>query len=291
MLLTITDGSKADAKVSAYHYISIPLQVHTDLLAYVDHYDTEVSGCGMVERIEHRFKSKDVDEADTVEIEFAIREIYLPNKQDNSASSTEIDDDTIADLMANLIKQNKNTEHLRLHWHSHADMDTFHSGTDEDNYATLSNGDFLVSLVVNKAHRVLGRVDYFKPVRVTLNNLGVHLVLDKELKVSKDAEKSIEELDKHVKTHLSTYNYPNDNKNVSWKRLSGIDDYDDEMSGYDARDLADYKMDMDIAHQMGIKKKDAIFYRQCKQMACLHCKEVDKCQEYLLAINKLDYTY
>ena len=197
MLLPITEG-RAEAKVSAYHYISIPLQVYADLCAYVDHYDTEVSGCGMVQRIEHRFKSEEKDEPDTVEIEFAIQEVYLPKKQTNSAAHTEIDDDCIAELVTDLLKEGKDTEHLRLHWHSHADMGTFHSGTDEDNYATLSNGDFLVSLVINKAHKFLGRVDYFKPLRVTLNNLSVHMQMEVSTAPSTIAEENIKALDKHI---------------------------------------------------------------------------------------------
>ena len=283
MLLTLS-SSKVEAKVSAYHYISIPLQVYNDLVAFVDHYDTEVSGCGLVERIEHRFKSTEKDEADTVEIEFAIREVYLPSKQDNSGASTNIDDKVIADLLNSLLKQGKNTEHLRLHWHSHADMDTFHSGTDEDNYATLSNGDFLVSLVMNKAHKILGRVDYFKPVRVTLSELGVHLALEVEEKASPQAENSIKELDKYVAGRATSLGFV-DTNNANWQNMYK----DGELWGN--RTLSDFETDMEVAKAMGISRDAAIHYRSCLQKACHCCPVVDACQEYLLNIDKLGYSY
>ena len=283
MLMTITEG-KPEAKVSAYHYISIPLQVHTDLCAFVDHYDTEVSGCGMVERIEHRFKAEEKDEPDVVEIEFRIKEVYLPEKQDNSAAATDIDEEVIAKLVTDLLAQGKNTEHLRLHWHSHADMDTFHSGTDEDNYATLSNGEFLVSLVINKAHKFLGRVDYFKPVRVTLNNLGVHLDLELETKASDVANQSIAKLDTYVKgkkTDISVYN-------------QGEFGYDDRFEGLNHIPLTEDEMldnDLDIAATLGISKKDALFFRNCTQTTCHCCKKANKCQEYLYQIDRISPMY
>ena len=282
MLMTITEG-RVEAKVSAYHYISIPLQVYTDLCAFVDHYDTEVSGCGMVERIEHRFKSEEKDEPDNVEIEFRIKEVFLPDKQDNSAAATDIDEEVIAKLVTDLLAKGKNTEHLRLHWHSHADMDTFHSGTDEDNYATLSNGDFLVSLVINKAHKFLGRVDYFKPVRVTLNNLGVHLDLDLKTEASPVAKESIDKLDKYVKEkrNIQVYN-------------QGEFGYGDRYNGFNTVPLTEHEtleQDLDIAKTLGISKKDAIFFRACKQNTCHCCKHVHRCQEYLYQIDRMSPMY
>lgn len=277
MLITIGSGQEK-VETSAVHYISIPVQLYNDLCAYVDHYDTEVSGCGMVERIEHRTKAEDKDEPDVVEIEFRISEVYLPSKQSNSAASTDIDDDTIADLVHSLLAQGKNTEHLRLHWHSHADMDTFHSGTDEDNYKTLSNGEFLVSLVLNKAHKFLGRIDYFNPVRVTLSGVAVYMQLESENKPSKEALENIKKLDKYVDEHKSLIV-------TTWGRG------EQQEYGYVGY-LDDKKLtidDIEIARQCGISMVDATRFKACRTYQCDTCKDQDKCNLFLYQTSGYDY--
>jgi hypothetical protein len=285
MYLPIAKGSEK-VETSALHYISIPAQVYTDLCAFVDHYDTEVSGCGMVERIEHRTKAEDKDEPDEVEIEFRIKEVYLPDKQDNSASSTDIDDDVIANLLSKLLGLGKNTEHLRLHWHSHADMATFHSGTDEDNYATLSNGDFLVSLVLNKAHNVLGRIDYFKPVRVTISDMAVYLVMDNEYKPSKEAVESIKALDTYV-NDKPKYTYVKDTSYDGYGELGLIGKpYEAKPYTKDDKEL-DAKEKM-MAQELRIKYKDAIRYKNCSKLECTSCDDVIECNEFLYHTDNYD---
>lgn len=278
MLVSIGSGVEK-VETSAIHYISIPAQLYADLCEFVDHYDTEVSGCGMVERVEHRTKSKDKDDPDTVEIEFRISEVYLPGKQDNTGSSTDITDDVIAELMSELLAKGKDTEHLRLHWHSHADMDTFHSGTDEDNYATLSNGEFLVSLVINKAHKFLGRIDYFKPVRVTLTGVAVYMRIDNEYKPSEGALKSIKVLDKYTK----------DKPKVTY--VSGA--YQEEYSGfgfggnmYGKQERVTYNAELDpdeieVARQLDINIAQAKAFKGCMEVnKCYCCKFVVECEEF-----------
>jgi hypothetical protein len=263
---------KEELSTSAHHYISMPIQVFTDLCAYVDHYDTEVSGCGMVERVEHRFKAEDKDEPDTVEVEFRITDVYLPGKQDNSKATTNIDDDVVAELMTTLLSKGKDTQHLRLHWHSHADMDTFHSGTDEDNYKTLSNGDFLVSLVINKAHKFLGRIDYFTPLRVSISGIQVYIVADVDGKVSKEAEDSIKALDKYIEEDKrrftptsSMYVYDNKYDAKEW-----------EAAMAQQRDL-----NAQIAETLHVPKELALKFENCTSYNCGRCKHTEMCQEYL----------
>lgn len=284
MLISIGSGTEK-VVTSAIHYISMPIQLYTDLCGYVDHYDTEVSGCGMVERIEHRTKAEDKDDPDTVEIEFRISEVYLPSKQDNSMGTTDIEDDTIADLMSTLLKQGKNTEHLRLHWHSHANMDTFHSGTDEDNYATLSNGDFLVSLVINKAHKFLGRVDYFKPVRVTISGVAVYMKVDSKCEISKNAEESIKKLDAYEKSKP---------QQVSWTD-STIAQYQREQElGYVQQEMdyncADLTIDeMETAKRLDINMSDAKRYKGCRTYHCESCPDCTECNEFLYHTDNFGY--
>jgi hypothetical protein len=263
--------SSKDEKVetNATHYISMPIQVYTDLCACIDHYDTEVSGCGMVERIEHRFKSNEKDEADTIEIEFRVNEIYLPGKQNNTRASTNIEDDTISELMCSLLEQGKNTEHLRFHWHSHADMDTFHSGTDNDNYATLSNGDFLISVVINKDHKILGRIDYFKPIRVTISGVGVYMILDTECEPSKEIQESISKLDEYEKGRKLSCLQSDWNDTSLFSRNNDYTDtiYDEE------REYA--------RSYYNLTKEQIDKFENCPRNNCDKCKEVTECHNYM----------
>jgi hypothetical protein len=270
MLLSIAEGNPV-AKITAFHYITIPRQVYLDLCGIVDHYDTEVSGCGLVERIEHRFKASVVSDPDIVEIEFKIHEIFLPEKQTNTRSSTEISESEIFELQNRLLKENKNTELLRLHWHSHADMGTFHSGTDEENYATLSGGDFLVSLVLNKSHHFLGRVDYFKPVRVTLTNLDIKMILELRENVSPSILENIKKLDEYEKEQ--------DSKVTVYTGGYGVADKDAK-----AKELTD---DLEVARMLDIPIDKALKYRKCLKGDCEICPEVTVCHEYLYSIDKL----
>lgn len=293
VLIPIGSGTEK-AETIALHYITMSAQVYNDLCAYVDHYETEVSGCGLVERVEHRTKSDVADEPDKVEIEFRISEVYLPSEQENSASSTDIDDDIIAKLMMDLLAKGKNTEHLRLHWHSHADMDTFHSGTDEDNYATLSSGEFLVSLVLNKAHKFLGRVDYFTPLRVCISGMAVYMIIDNKIEASKDAVDSIVALDAFIKKEKEE----KDKKYLTYQP-PGRDSMGYQGNMYDTG-YADKKKkgkphfekltddEKDIAKCLQISIKDAMEFKGCSKMDCHCCDKVVECNEFLYQTDNYD---
>ena len=273
MLVSI-GGGDVKVKVTSQHYISMPMQLYADLCKYVDYYATEVSGCGLVERIEHRTKVK--DKPDEVDVEFRISELYLPGKQDNTGASTEFDESTVADILYSLVTAGKETSHLRLHWHSHANMDTFHSGTDEDNYATLSHGDFLVSLVINKAHKFLGRVDYFSPLRVTLCNVDVYMVVDSKCEPSKQALENIDVLDKYLdsKPKYTGYGYGYDGS------LYDSDDYDwNEVKNKKQETLT--PMDIKLAHELQIDLKTAKEIKNCDKTSCSICINLNECNEFM----------
>jgi hypothetical protein len=288
MLISI--GSKEEKVVtSATHYISMSQQVYADLMSPVDHYSTEVSGCGLVERIEHRSKGEFPDDPDIVEIEFKITEVYLPHEQDNTGATTDISDEAINKLMLELLKLGKNTEHLRLHWHSHANMETFHSGTDEDNYATLSHGEFLVSLVINKAHNILGRIDYFTPIRVTMTGVSVYLDIEESNKPSHGISESIKKLDEYVNAKPKTVI-------TTWVKGKKVVTYLDSPSWEQDRENVNStgivpangrwippeldEADVDAADMLGIAMWKAKQYKTCSTFKCEACKDVQECEEF-----------
>lgn len=290
MILPISN-EELKIEASGFHYISMDKQVYSDLCYYVDHYDTEVSGCGMVERIEHRTKAVDKDDPDIVEIEFRIKEVYLPEEQDNTSASTDIDDDIINKLLTNLLQLGKNTEHLRLHWHSHANMDTFHSGTDEDNYATLSNGEFLVSLVLNKAHSFLGRIDYFSPIRITMSGIGVYINTNETYTPSKEAISNAKKLDEYVKDkkvitydYKPTYSYYDD---IAGKGYEGIGKTIKEYKSYKSYKELDEK-ESQVARELKVPMEKALQYKRCSKLNCSTCNDTAECTEFLYYTDNFD---
>ena len=117
----------------------------------------EVSGLGIV------------DENDPCKVvDFFIVE------QSCTASTTEMDQDAVANLIADMRDKGVNPSRWRVWWHSHASMKTFFSGTDEDNVERYASEKALWSVVTNHedAKRVAAgksptemyiRIDLFDP--------------------------------------------------------------------------------------------------------------------------------
>jgi hypothetical protein len=97
-----------------------------------------------------------------------IEDIYLL-KQSSTGSSTDLNPEAMAEFIGELIAKDSAPEEIKLWWHSHGNMSTFWSATDEETAGVFANG-WMLSLVVNKKNEHLCRLDVYDPV---------HLVLDK----------------------------------------------------------------------------------------------------------------
>ncbi len=117
----------------------------------------EVSGLGTVEEFDGGF---------------LVTDLYLP-KQACTPAGTELDQEAVATLLMELDNSGKDPGGLRFWWHSHADMNTFWSKTDEQCIESLANGDYVLSLVTNKRGSMLARLDIFRPARVTLDDIPI----------------------------------------------------------------------------------------------------------------------
>ena len=129
------------------------------LLHWVDLADGEVSGLGLVE--------EQTDEGRLITA-LKVTKVFLP-KQTCTGANTELEPNSVAQVMVDV----PDPARLRLWWHSHGDMDTFWSGTDEDTIRRLANDGLLLSVVMNKAGKMLARLDQFTPLRVTIDDLPV----------------------------------------------------------------------------------------------------------------------
>lgn len=142
--------------------IYITQKVYNKMFQYVAATDNEISGLGIVEELPG--------------IGIVITDIYLL-KQINTPASTELDPMDVSKLLTELAKQGKETR-LLLWWHSHANMDTFWSGTDNRTIEGLKSGSYFISMVVNKRFDIKARIEIFSPVSISLDNVPVKVLPD-----------------------------------------------------------------------------------------------------------------
>ena len=120
---------------------------------------------------------------------FIIDRFYLL-KQSGSSTGTELDQSAIAELVEKLITEGKLEEAKRIKcWaHSHPNMGTFWSKTDDDTCRLLAV-DFLISIVVSNNFTLRCRIDITTPVPVVLDNVPVFYQMPKDnLPMDKYAE-------------------------------------------------------------------------------------------------------
>ena len=113
--------------------------------------------------------------ADRTDDGFVVSEVFLL-RQTCGAAETEIDQAAVAALLVDLDTAGIDIARVRFWWHSHATFATFWSGTDAHTIDTLATGEWLVSLVVNKAGSRLARLDVCSPARVTLDDIPVEVI-------------------------------------------------------------------------------------------------------------------
>ncbi|NQU06671.1 MAG: hypothetical protein HQ568_11305 [Calditrichaeota bacterium] len=122
----------------------------------------EVSALGLVEEI----RDEDTGAVETLRV----TDVFLVNQVCNDCE-TELVPEAVAELMMNLEAQGLPSGKLRCWMHSHADMETFWSGQDDETIKGLANGGYLLSLVVNKLRQSMMRLDMFHPAHIYLEDI------------------------------------------------------------------------------------------------------------------------
>jgi hypothetical protein len=122
----------------------------------------EVSALGLVEEI------RDADSGAITAL--LVTDMFLV-KQQCSMDETTMDPQAVAELMVELEAKGIDSRKLRLWAHSHAAMSVFWSGTDDECVTGLANGEWLLSLVVNKKHDAMMRLDQFHPCHLYLTDI------------------------------------------------------------------------------------------------------------------------
>jgi len=151
--------SKTDGKVTYNVEVIMPLRVYHKLFTYVSLVTEEISGLGKIERVGNTL---------------IITDVFL-FKQRNSAASTILDNDDLANAQYEIIQRGEDPSNLKLWWHSHNTMGTTWSGTDDRCCAEFDNGEYLLSLVVNQDRDMRCRIDIYQPFKLTIDGISVQV--------------------------------------------------------------------------------------------------------------------
>lgn len=258
-MIPITVPSQAQkVAYTAKWRVVLPMPVYTQLMTYVGGFDKECSGAGLV--------SLEIKDNEHI---FTMYEAFLPEKQKNTGSTTDIEADEVGRLITRLAREGKKTEDLRCHWHSHNTMSVFHSSTDEDNYKVLKTGEYLVSLVLNKAGEIKASVHYYKPFTLTAENIPVTVMLDEVEVKAEWAEdiKKVQEYDKPAARPLDKWQDTGYKGTDHRQYGGGWKDWEKERDAHRERSLEalnDYLVCMaDVYHQLGVP------YSRWEEAECL----------------------
>lgn len=197
MLLTVNTIKKTESEVRSLVYVTMLPEVYNEMFAYVDAFDTECSGYGLVERFEHGTVAKEEI------VQYHVDKIFLPN-QVNTSHDSEVSEIGSAQLVKELIDQGEDVSRLKCHWHSHVNMGVFHSGTDKENYDGLQTGDYLVTLVANKKKEIYAGIEMYKPLRLSIKDITVYVNcigedISQKVKENVERVKRFEEVGKEKK--------------------------------------------------------------------------------------------
>ena len=134
--------------------------------AYVDNIKYEISGLGKIELIDN---------------DLVVRDIRI-FRQKVTGGSTVMDHKALGKFYDEILQTENDLSQWKLWWHSHGDLEAFWSGTDvatiEDFDSEMAQDNWMVSLVTNHDAQTKIRIDIFKPLRCTVNDIPYDISFD-----------------------------------------------------------------------------------------------------------------
>jgi len=153
--------------------IQVDALAFVKLMTWVELAKGEVSAIGLVESLPGILRVTD----------------FVLLDQVCTSTETELDPKAIAQLMQDV----EDPSMLRCWAHSHADMKVFWSGTDEETIAGLSNDEWMLSLVVNKNHDAMMRLDVYSPAHIHVDDVVWELRYDVPMETKADWKKQFKD--------------------------------------------------------------------------------------------------
>ena len=177
--------------------IEIPLAVYRKLFYYVKATDSEISGLGAVD-------AKPDGKGNKI---YTLKDVFL-FKQKSTGGSTVIHKPSMAKFQLEYIKKGGDTSDLKCWWHSHCDMGTFWSGTDDECCNSFAGDNYMISVVCNHKNEILGRIDMYKPKRLHDRNAKVICETGEDDELKKECEEEVKK--KNIRSAWGGYtNYGN----------------------------------------------------------------------------------
>ncbi len=147
----------------------IPSPVYKKLRAYVLAVTTEISFLGKVEKVNNNL--------------VVLHDIYLLPQVVGSAH-TVLDKEAMGRFYDDLMEKGEDPSSWKTWIHSHADMQAFYSGTDENTIESFDlerpDDNWFLSIVVNRAGAFIPRIDLFSPIRVTITDIEWDIVFNQD---------------------------------------------------------------------------------------------------------------
>ena len=161
--------------------VQIQKEVWDKIFMYARCCPQEISGLGKIEAIHNGVK---------------IKEVFLVD-QEVDPTNTNMNAKAVYEAVMVCAQKGQDTSDWGLWWHSHVNMNTFFSPTDQGTIEQLSSETPLVSICVNKAGKYTCRVDFYQPYRLVMTDVEVEVVSNPDL--------TLEEFCKaDIKTHVKT---------------------------------------------------------------------------------------
>ena len=147
------------AKVTAKPTVRFSQKVHQQMFALTKACGIEISAMGIV-------ATEDQKREAGVTEDYYVLELFVID-QECTGVTTDLDDDAFIDLMMELREKGIKAEQVCFWWHSHVNMGTNHSGTDEAQIERFDFDEVCISAITNKKGDLNLRIDMFKPFRYT----------------------------------------------------------------------------------------------------------------------------
>lgn len=196
--------------------IFFPPELKRKLDAIIQLSDIEVSVLGKVKKLPNRS-------------DFIVTALEL-FEQECSEAHTELDADALGKFFSQLLERREGLEEWRLWVHSHVDFKVFFSSIDERTIRSFL-GDWLISICLNRHGDYVARLDIYKPVHVTCEDLQIDVWLEPDPALLDEVKAELE-----VKVHkkpipfydYGDYPWPPVRRHWSWGERSWEEILDEE---------------------------------------------------------------
>jgi proteasome lid subunit RPN8/RPN11 len=174
--------------------VAIELDAFSRLQAYVRHAQGELTLLGTA-----------VPDRDRNQIR--VNQLFLPY-QLSSACATQVSEEDLARLLVEAVQAGVDVSSIKVWLHSHSDMPSYFSATDDRNILeAFPQAPWVLSIVINRAGEIKARFSLFSPIYIELDNLPVIIGLQDDLEenIRKEVKEKVRN---HGGNHRASGSYP-----------------------------------------------------------------------------------